>query len=104
MTPHRVVIAGRARAAALRIGAWWKENRSAAPHVFGDELADALELITTAPGVGEPWPSTRVRGVRRWLMTKTRYHLYYTVDEARGAVTITVRMIWYAGRAHGPRL
>jgi plasmid stabilization system protein ParE len=102
VTPHRLVLAGRARLAVLRIGAWWKENRRAAPRAFDDELAHALELIALTPAAGEPWRSQKLPGVRRWLLEKTRYHVYYTADEE--SRTVTVRMVWYAGRKRGPKL
>ena len=96
-----LVVTARARSAIRRIGEWWKANRDA-KRLFEIELADAFELITQTPGVGEPWSSQRVAGVRRWLLPKTHYHVYYTVDETRS--TVAVRMIWYAGRGRQPKL
>lgn len=102
MKPLRVVIAGRARIAIKRVGSWWKANRGAAPELFGEELAYTFELISTAPRAGEEWASQRVAGVRRWLLPKTLYHVYYTVDEDQNVVV--VRMLWHAGRGRAPKL
>jgi len=80
-TLRRVVVAGRARLAIVCIADWWAANRPKAPHLFDEELQKTLELLAAAPTVGEAWPSKRVPGVRRWLLRRTRYHAYYTVDE-----------------------
>ena len=102
MTVHRLVVAGRARLALLRIGAWWRANRSAAPELFQVELSQAFDLIANMPSSGELWTSARRPGIRRWLLPKTRYHVYYSVDDA--STTVTVRMLWYAGRGRAPIL
>lgn len=34
------------------IEGWWRENRQAAPDLFGEELANAIELIARAPRFG----------------------------------------------------
>jgi plasmid stabilization system protein ParE len=97
----RLVVAARARLAINRVDAWWKTNRSAAPRMFEEELAAAFELMANVPAAGEAWPSA-LPDVRRWLLPKTRYHVYYTTD-ANQAVVV-VRMIWYAARGRSPRL
>ena len=102
MNPYRIVVAGRARIAISRVGAWWKANRTAAPRLFEEELAGAFELIANAPAAGEEWRSQRLPGVRRWLLPKSRYHVYYTADEQQSVVI--VRMVWFASRGRGPRL
>jgi plasmid stabilization system protein ParE len=100
--PCRLVVAARARVAIRRVDAWWKLNRGAAPRLFEEELAAAFELIANTPRAGKEWPSMRLPAVRRWLLSKTQYHVYYTLDDDE-AVAI-VRMVWYAGRGRGPRL
>ena len=92
MTRYRVLIAGRARSAVVRIQAWWKENRTAAPALFLEEFTHALELLENNPSVGQPWSSDKVSGVRRWRLPKTHYHVYYVVDVVR--LEVTVRMVW----------
>ena len=101
MRPYRLVVAGRARLAIDRASAWWKTNRTSAPDLFAFELTSAFELIVTAPAGGEPWPS-HTPGVRRWLLPRTRYHIYYVADATE--TLVTVRMLWYAGRQRGPKL
>lgn len=42
----------RALAEAKRIKTWWRRNRAAAPDLFEQELAAALDRIAQAPGLG----------------------------------------------------
>ena len=42
------------------------------------------------------------QAVRRLLLTKTSYHLYYLIDEKRRVVRVAV--IWGAARGSGPPL
>ncbi len=42
----------RALAEAKRIKTWWRRNRPAAPNLFDQELAAALDRIAQTPGLG----------------------------------------------------
>jgi len=84
------------------IGAWWRRERLAAPDLFADELGAACAHLARVPSIGQPFDAPRPRGVRRLLLDRTRYHVYYTVDESRGLVV--VRAVWHAVRGHGPSL
>lgn len=82
------------------VDAWWRANRTAAPDLFLDELADAFALIDAEPELGQPWASSEVPGVRRVIMRGTRYHVYYQVD----GDDVVVLAVWSAVRGRGPRL
>ena len=84
------------------IATWWAENRPAAPGLFHQELVHAFELLSRSPRLGEEWPSLKLPNVRRWLLRECRYHVYYTVDEARSVVVM--RVVWAAMRGSTPRL
>ena len=58
----RVVVTARAYQAIVRADAWWRDNRSAAPDRFLDELEAALDSIAHAPHSGAGYPSKRVAG------------------------------------------
>lgn len=45
----KVVVSGLASAHIRAIDQWWREFRPAAPGLFGQELADALELLSAVP-------------------------------------------------------
>jgi plasmid stabilization system protein ParE len=84
------------------VAAWWKANREAAPDLFGDELAGAVELLTHAPDLGKPVRHKRIPGLRRLLLPATRYHVYY-VHEME-ADEVVVLAVWNAVRGRSPRL
>jgi plasmid stabilization system protein ParE len=81
---------------------WWRENRPAAPDLFSDELADAVTELEVHPRVGSPYrlhgPSQR----RRLLLQRTRYHVYYVIDE--GERVVTIQAVWHCSRGAQPRL
>jgi len=77
---------------------WWRENRPAAPFAVRDELARALALITVQPGLGAPATNVRLRGVRRLLLARVGYWLYY----CEAADQIDVIAFWHVKRGRGP--
>jgi plasmid stabilization system protein ParE len=84
----------------LEIDSWWRNNRSASPHLLGEELAAAFNIIGGAPQMGRLYRQSPVPNTRRVLLKGTRYHVYYVplVDEVR------VLAIWHAQRGAGPPL
>jgi plasmid stabilization system protein ParE len=61
---------------AEQVDTWWRANRPAAPDLFLQELAEALALLVEAPNVGVPYPHRTISSVRRFYLTRTRYHVY----------------------------
>lgn len=82
------------------IDSWWRENRTAAPNLFSEELAAALELLEVIPNIGRSYPHPTVKDVRRILLRATRYHVYYVPP--RDAVVVL--SVWSAVRGSGPDL
>lgn len=70
--------------------------------MFADELEAAYALIEGLPYAGESVPHSRIDGVRRVLLGKTQYHLYYIVAE--GDRIVDVLSLWHASRGTKPRL
>jgi plasmid stabilization system protein ParE len=70
--------------------------------MFSRELEAAVRLLETSPLIGKSYPQAPVPEVRRLLIGRSRYHIYWEVDAASQAVTIVA--VWYAGRGIGPRL
>lgn len=90
----------RAQAAARR--AWWVENRPAARELFDEELASAMRDLTDRPA-SIPVLLIRDRlAIRRWLLPKTRCHVYYVIYESRGVVEIL--SLWGASTGRRPPL
>ena len=79
---------------------WWQENRQAAPALFLDELTRALDLVRTQPHIGQHAQKASLKGVRRILLRRTRYLLYYCVLQNENF--IIVLSLWHANRGRGP--
>ena len=82
---------------------WWRENRSKAPEALSEELDQALQLIASQPDVGAIARNAKLVGVRRILLSRVSYHLYYRLRETP-ARSIEVVALWHASRGEGPRL
>ncbi len=82
------------------IDGWWRENRLAAPALFSEELAAAIELIAGAPRIGRRRRHRGVPGLRRVLMRATPYHLYYAPSD--DGKRLFVLAVWNALRGKTP--
>ena len=96
----RVLLAPEAQAQVDAIDDWWRENRTAAPDLFFQELASTLGVLSRAPGLGRRYTHATVKSVRRVLMRSTRYHVYYVVH----ADIVLVLSVWSGQRGTGPNL
>lgn len=96
---NRVELAPRALAQVRVVDEWWRQNRLAAPTLFADELANALEMLERGVlfGVVYRFPLFEVR---RFLLPRSRYHVYYSFD----GDLVKVRAVWHASRGKGPPL
>lgn len=84
-------------------GQWWRENRDKAPEALRQELDQALQLIASQPDVGAIARNINLAGVRRILLSRVRYHLYYRVVVAP-ARSIQVVGLWHASRGEKAHL
>ena len=84
-------------------GRWWRENRAKAPEALREELDQALQLIASQPDVGAIARNAKLAGVRRILLSRVSYHLYYRSLETP-ARSIQVVALWHASRGEGPHL
>jgi plasmid stabilization system protein ParE len=96
----KVRLTPRALSEAKRIKTWWRKNRPAAPGLFDDEMAVALEQIRTMPTAATIYPASFEKTVYRLLMPKTQNHIYYAVRDN----AIVVLSVWGAPRRRGPKL
>ena len=67
--------------------AWWQRERVSAPDLFVEEFGAALERLAMAPSAGPVYVGGHRRDLRRLLLPRTRYHVYYLAEEDRVAVT-----------------
>jgi plasmid stabilization system protein ParE len=98
----RVVVTERAAQQIEGSAAWWHENRHAAPDAVHDELAAAFRFIALSPNSGARAQSARLVGVRRILLSRIGYFLYYRVNRASRSVDVLA--LWHAKRGSGPDL
>jgi len=101
MKRYRVGFSRTADAHVETIESWWRENRPAAPDMFSRELEAAVRLLETSPMIGKAYPQAPVSEVRRLLIGRSRYHVYWEVD--LGSTAVIILAIWYVGRGSGPR-
>jgi hypothetical protein len=95
-------VAQRALVEGERATRWWRSNRPSAPSLFEDELDAALAFVRASPALGSLFGTRRERQVRRVLLPRTQYYLYYRFD--RGDDHALILSIWSAVRGRGPRL
>ena len=98
--PLAVVFQRRAIREIEEVDEWWRANRPSAPDLFIIELERMLGAVALMPTLGAPARNERAQGVRRVLLRRTRYHVYYRV---RGD-TLEVLATWHAVRGTGPGL
>jgi plasmid stabilization system protein ParE len=82
------------------VSKWWRTNRAIRPELFREEFVAATQRLERLPNVGSSYPHEQVDGVRRVLLSRTRYHLYYVVDEQ--AAVVTILALWHSARGEGP--
>ena len=80
----------------------WRRTHRDAFDLFTDEFERTLERMSLAPELGQPYRQARGKWILRWLMPKTRCHVYYVVDQVRGVIEI--HSVWGARRGRGPHL
>jgi plasmid stabilization system protein ParE len=94
-----VQLTPRARKQAAAALSWWLRERDKAPDAFADDFDEILRVIAATPGIGSR-VKTRGRDLRRVLMERVRYYVYYRVT-ARDEIEIVA--LWHASR-RAPRL
>lgn len=100
MTPSLdVVFQHRAIGDIEEINVWWRANRPAAPELFLLELRATLSIAALSPSLGAPARDVRLRAVRRLILQRTRYHVYYRV----AGQMLEVLAVWYAAPGRGCR-
>jgi plasmid stabilization system protein ParE len=96
----RVRITRRAAEHISQAAEWWRRNRPLAPQALHEELREAFSLLAAQPGIGAAALNAKTKGVRRVLLARVHYHLYYRVhgDE------LQVLALWHTRRGTGPQI
>jgi plasmid stabilization system protein ParE len=82
------------------VRAWWRLNRRGGQELFDRELRHALELIQRAPRASKRFDSVDGAEVRRVLLPRSRYAIYFVIEETE----ILVVALWHQSRGSGPPL
>jgi plasmid stabilization system protein ParE len=95
---RRLTVAFTKRAAnqTRRALAWWRENRRASPDLLEQELRSVLALLAEAPMLGAVARDARIKDVRRVLLRRTRYYVYYRAKAEEGRLEVLA--LWHASR------
>jgi plasmid stabilization system protein ParE len=96
----RVEFTDDAREQVRAASSWWRENRRASPTLFEDELAAAVLLLESGPLLARVFDEVRGKVVRKARLPRTRYSLYFTVDDD----LVTVHALWHGSRGSAPSL
>ena len=96
----RVKISARAASQIRKASEWWADNRPAAPGAVRIDIADALILLARQPGIGTLYEGVRTQGLRRLLVGRIQYFIYYrsTPD------SLEVLAVWHSSRGRQPSL
>jgi plasmid stabilization system protein ParE len=99
---YRVDITPRARGQIQEISRWGRANRPKNPGLFREELVGVRQELERMPVAGSAHDSPEHGDVRRMLLLRTQYHLYYVIDEQQRVVTVLA--VWHTSRGSGPAL
>jgi plasmid stabilization system protein ParE len=97
---YRLRVSRRAESQIRVASDWWLENRPKAPQAFSEEIERAFDLVRALPSVGEPVAHLGLKGVRRVLLGRIRYYLYYQAFPAMEIVEVLA--LWHTSRGKGP--
>lgn len=98
----RVLLTPQAEEQLRAIDQWWQENRTAAPALFIDEFERVVDLLREMPGLGPRFRRATIPGVRRILLRRSGYWVYYVPDEPRSLVYVLA--VWSGRRGSDPNL
>lgn len=81
---------------------WWRGNRPKAPALLLEELWTAQKRLAEFPDAGNLVRRRGFPGLRRLVLRRTRYHVYYRYFPEQDEVWVLA--LWGAMRQRGPRL
>src|SRR6185503_4423949 len=97
-----VVIVVEAQEQLREIVEWWSANRPAAPTLALEEFERCVTLLESSPDIGPKFHRSRVPGVRRIVMRRSKHLVYYLHDAENEVVYIIA--IWGAPKGGNPVL
>ena len=89
-----LLISDRAQRELAEAQDWWLTNREKAPDALEEELRAAYDMLLETPHVGLRVPTRKRKFMRRILLTRTVYYLYYQ----NSAPGIEILALWHSSR------
>ena len=80
---------------------WWRANRQQAPEALREELERAVQLIALQPELGATARNTKLLEVRRVLLSRVKYHVYYRVIDGPPR-SVEILSLWHTSRGSNP--
>ncbi|HYO75661.1 MAG TPA: type II toxin-antitoxin system RelE/ParE family toxin [Thermoanaerobaculia bacterium] len=80
--------------------AWWRANRTLAPHAVRQQLERAFALLAVQPRIGSRADNVTLSGVRRIFLPIIKQYLYYQILDSPDRVQVIA--LWHARRGDGP--
>jgi plasmid stabilization system protein ParE len=81
---------------------WWRGHREGSPDALYEELVRAFDLICRQPGIGIQAERRRLREIRRVLLPRVGYFLFYRVAPRKDVVEVLA--FWHSRRGSPPSL
>jgi hypothetical protein len=97
----KAYLSKRAARAVERIDARWRAHADD-PGIFAAEFLAAVAQLESATTPGSPFPTAKRPALRRLLMSRSRCHIYFEIDETNEAIQIL--HIWDGRRERAPKL
>lgn len=98
--PLRIRVSPQALGQIEEAAEWWARNRPTAPGAISQDVASILTVLANQPGVGMPTRRGRVKGLRRVILPRVHYYLYYQVSEG----ILEVLAFWHTSRGRPPSI
>ena len=95
----RVKISAQGALHTRRAADWWLQNRPA-PGAVARDIGESIALLAEQPCIGAKYEGARTLGVRRLLLGRIGYFLYYRVIDE----TLEVLALWHSSRGGQPRV
>lgn len=88
-----VVFTRRAERQITAAARWWAEHRDKAPEAFDEDFTAGVQQIARNAGIGTP--VAQRKGIRKLLLERIRYYIYYRVASED---VIEILSVWHASR------
>ena len=98
--PLEIVLTRQAQEQIREAVSWWAENRPSAPGAVREDLDQILGLLAVQAGIGSPARLGRLKGVRRAILSRIQYFVYYRVK----GNSLEVLSLWHIRRGVRPRV